>query len=99
MDNKKDFIRENLREEDLSQEQQTLLEFLGMEKYLEMCERFGGASFSTVKLETLCCLSAKRKILENREVYRNMKLTNKQLAAMYGISLSTVYNIFKGADR
>lgn len=98
MNKKKNFIKENIKKEDLSPEQQRLLDFLGIEKYLEMSERIGGSSFCVAKLDTLYCLCAKRKILENRDVYKNM-FNQNQLASMYGISKSTIYNILKEADK
>ncbi len=94
MNNKKNFIKENLRSEDLSLEQQNLLSFLGMEKYLEMCEKFGGSTFTINRIETIYCLSVRNKVLENKGIY-----TTNQMAVMYGISKSTVYKILKGADK
>lgn len=98
MSQTKKFIKENLKREDLSLEQQGLLDFFGMEKYLEMSEKIGGSAFSVIKLDTLYCICAKRKILDNIDLYKSM-FTTKQLASMYGISQSTVYNILKGVEK
>ncbi len=94
IEKKKDFIREHLNAKDLSLEQQNLLNLLGIEKYIEICSELGGLTFTVNKLETLNRLSCKRKLLKNKDIYKDM-FTAKQLAAMYGISESTVYNILR----
>lgn len=99
IEQKKKFISENLRAEDLSMESQAMLELIGRDRYIEMCEKLGGSTVVIPKVETLNCISAKRAILENADTYKSMGITNNQLAAMYGISTSSVYNILKKADK
>ena len=88
MGREKDYIRDNLKKEDLSAEQRTLLNLLGIDIYLDMCEKYGGMTLYVAQLDNLG-------LLENKDLYKQMHMTKKQLAAMYGLSLATIFKIMK----
>ncbi len=99
MDQRKAFIRNRLKEDDLSPEQRGLFRLLGRDRYLDLCEELGRTAVSVAKLETLRRSIARRKIQENKKLYKSLKISKAQLAAMYGFSAKTVYNILNSADK
>lgn len=99
MHNELEYIKNNLKQEDLKPTQQALLEMLGIEKYLEVCAALGGSTVYITKLESLIQLIAKRKVLEKKMLFNSKKISRSELAAMYGISESTIYNILKGENK
>ncbi len=95
MGREKDYIRDNLKKEDLSAEQRTLLDLLGIDIYLDMCEKYGGMTLYVAQLENLGRQLAIKDLLENKDLYKQLHMTKKQLAAMYGLSLATIFKIMK----
>ena len=92
-----EYVRNNLHRDDISPLQQDLYDFLGAERYIEFCDQFGGMNaFYVNKMETLRTAIAKRKILEDKDLYESKCISTKQLAMMHDVSISTVYNILKG---
>lgn len=89
------YIKDNLRREDLSPVQQDLYDVIGIEKYLELCDSFGGSAITLCKLETLRKTIAKRLILEDRDLYDSGMVRITQLAKIHSVCESTVYNILR----
>lgn len=94
------YIKNNLRRDDLSANQQDLFDFLGTERYIEFCEYFGGTSSLPVyKIDTLKKAIEKRKLMEDLDIYRSGIVSIKQLAKMHQISESTVYHILSRSKK
>lgn len=83
-------LLENLKLEDLEEQYRAIARAVGMEGLKALCEHFGGSSIYIHQC---------RKLVENRRetaIYREYDGTNiKQLAARYGVSEATVYNIVR----
>lgn len=90
-----EYIKNNLRKEDLSVMQQELCDCLGIEHYIELCDSFGGASITIATIETLRKAIVKRKIWEDRILYESGAVKIQQLAKMHNVCESTVYNILR----
>ena len=83
-------LLEDLKMEDLEEQYQIIAQAVGLEGLKALCDHFGGSSIY---------IPQRRKLIENRRetaIYREYDGTNiKQLAARYGVSESTVYNIVR----
>ena len=89
-----EYIQDNLQKEDLSEWQQVLYDFLGAEKYVELCRQFGGIStFSVNTIKTLEMTIKKRKIRADLDLYRSGDMSIKEIAIIHNVSQSTVYNM------
>lgn len=90
-----EYIKNNIRREDLSIVQQELYDCLGIELYTELVCSFGGSNITVPTLETLRKAIAKRKIREDRSLYESGEIRIPQLAKLHNVCESTVYNILK----
>lgn len=90
-----EYIKNNLQKEDLSVMQQELLDCLGMESYMKLCDSFGGSNITVTTMETLRKSISKRKILEDRILYESGVLSLHQLAKTHNVCSSTAYKILK----
>lgn len=79
-----------LKVDDLEEQYRAIARAVGLDGLKKLCDHFGGSSIY---------IPQKRKLVENRRetaIYREYDGTNiKQLAARYGVSESTVYNIVR----
>lgn len=89
------YIKDNLRREDLTPAQKEVYDILGVQKFLELCDYFGGGNITLCKLETLRKAIVKRDILKNRELYDSGRVRLNQIAKMHNVCISTVYKILK----
>lgn len=90
-----EYIKNNLKKEDLSVRQQELCDCLGIDSYIELIHSFGGVTITVATMETLRKSIAIRKIREDRSLYESGAVKLQQLAKMYNVSSATVYNILK----
>lgn len=83
-------LLEDLKLEDLEEQYQMIAQAVGLEGLKKLCNYFGGSSIY---------IPQRRQLIANRRetaIYREYDGTNiKQLAARYGVSESTVYNIVR----
>lgn len=89
------YIKEHLRREDLTPAQREVYDILGIQKYLELCDYFGGGNINLCKLDTLRKKIVKRCILEDKALYNSGSVRINQIANMHNVCRSTVYNILK----
>lgn len=89
IDIEKDLL-EDLKLEDLEEQYRAIARAVGLDGLKKLCDHFGGSSIY---------IPQRRKLVENRRetaIYREYDGSNiKQLAARYGVSESTVYNIVR----
>lgn len=93
MNNSNRTIRNQIKIQDLEPRHQEIANVIGLDSFLELCEGFGGGNFSSLAPKSLLNLIARRKVLESHS--QDKTLTGKQLAEMYGISVSSAYNYMK----
>lgn len=83
-------LLEDLKLEDLEEQYRAIARAVGLEGLKKLCDHFGGSSIY---------IPQTRKLIENRRetaIYREYDGSNiKQLAARYGVSESTVYNLVR----
>lgn len=83
-------LLEDLKLEDLEEQYRVIAQAVGLDGLKKLCDHFGGSSIY---------IPQRRKLVENRReaaIYREYDGSNvKQLAARYGVSESTVYNIVR----
>lgn len=76
--------------DDLEEQYRAIARAVGLDGLKKLCDHFGGSSIY---------IPQRRKLIENRRetaIYREYDGNNiKQLAARYGVSESTVYNIVR----
>lgn len=83
---------DDLKLSDLKEEHRMVAELIGLESYMELCRTFGGTVICIPDHYHLYINYYKRKILADK------KHSNKELAKLYPVSVSTIYNIRKNAD-
>lgn len=83
----------DLKLSDLREEHRMAAEVIGLEAYMELCRAFGGAAICIPTHYNLYKNYYRRMILADRG-----KHSNKELAKMYPVSLSTICGIRKNAD-
>lgn len=85
---------DDLRLSDLKDEYRMVAEVIGLENYMELCRSFGG---------NLVCIPGHYHLYRNyytRKILADKgKHSNKELAKLYPVSRSTIYNIQKSADK
>lgn len=83
-------LLDTLTLEDLEEQYRAIARAVGLDGLKELCSHFGGSSIY---------IPQQRKLVENRReraIYREYDGSNiKQLAARYGVSEATVYNIVR----
>lgn len=83
---------DDLKLSDLKEEHKAIAELIGLEAYMELCRTFGGTVICIPDHYHLYINYYKRKILADK------KHSNKELAKLYPVSVSTIYNIRRNAD-
>lgn len=84
----------DLKLSDLKDDHRMVAEVIGLKNYMELCRTFGGAFVCIPGHYYLYRNYYTRKILANKG-----KHSNKELAKLYPVSESTIYNIQKNADK
>lgn len=83
-----DIAKEKITIEDIDEPYQDVAAIIGIENYVKLCEEMGGSYLCIPKIENLTRKYIYRKVLELKNT-----MPKKQLAKIFGLSLSTVYNI------
>lgn len=83
-----DIAKEKITIEDLEEPYQDIASIIGIENYVKLCEEIGGSSLFIPKIENLT-----RKYIYKRMIALKDIMPKKQMAKMFGLSLSTVYSI------
>jgi Mor family transcriptional regulator len=78
----------------LPEGQREVAEIVGFEKYLELCERFGGDNIYIMKHAELLRPSRNREIVERFDGYNY-----EELAREYGLTVRTIYALVKPVTR
>lgn len=81
-------LLDSLKVSDISEQNQAVAETIGIQNYIQLCKENGGTSIYLPTVKELVKNVAYRKILAESKLFNR-----KQLATMYGVSESTVYNI------
>lgn len=76
--------------EDLPPGQRELAEIIGLEKYLQLCERFGGDDIYIMKYSELLKPSRNKEILEKFDGFNH-----RELAKEYDLAVRTIYDLVK----
>lgn len=90
-------IKNEIKIQDLEPQHQEIANVIGLDNFLKLCEELGGSAILTPTLQSLLTIIAKRKVCENH-LQDNLPPV-KQLAEMYGVSESSVYNYLKEAGK
>lgn len=98
MKNSKEYIKKELRKEDLELRHQEIVEIIGLDNYIELCWSLCGAEIYLPSERWFLQQIAKRKIYENRALVKSKTVTVKQLAKTYGVCESSVYQYLKGNE-
>lgn len=96
MQNSREYIKKEIKMEDLELRHQEIAAIIGLDKYLELCWAFAGAGIYLPSEKWFVSQIAKRKIIENKPLVESKALTINQLAKMYGVSQSAAYNYLRG---
>lgn len=83
---------EDIKLEDLSEEQREIAELVGLKKYLEIVELLGGEMIYIPKSDCVLRVARNRKI---REDYRAGE-SYRAIAKKYNLAKNTVINILSG---
>lgn len=97
MNNSKEYVKKELKMEDLEPQHQEIANIIGLDKYIELCWTMCGAGIYLPSERWLFQQIAKRKIYESRALVKSKSVTVKQLAKIYGISESAAYKYIKEA--
>ncbi len=82
-----------IKTRDLEERHREIAEAIGLDNFLKLCETCGGNQYPLPGVQWFLLRIAKRKILERYS--QDKTLTAKQLAEMYGVSVSAAYNYMK----
>lgn len=96
MKDSKEYIRRELKLEDLEPEHQYIIQIIGLEKFLDLCFHFGGVNVYIPTLETIQRQIIRKKVHESRDLVESKVLTVKQLSRIYGVSTATIYGYLRG---
>lgn len=91
----KESLLENLTIDDLKEKHRLLFELLGKEKFIETCKALGGYNITIPQEKTLYTEIAKRKIRGSKDLVQSGVMTVQQLAVMYNVHQSFVYQLLK----
>lgn len=90
-------IKNEIKIQDLEPQHQEIANVIGLDNFLKLCEELGGSAILTLTTQSLLVIIARRKIRENH--LQDDLPPAKQLAEIYGVSLSSVYNYLKEAGK
>lgn len=83
-----DIAKEKITIDDIDEAYQDIASIIGIENYVRLCEEMGGSYLCIPKIENLT-----RKYIYKKVIALKDTMTKKQISKMFGLSLSTVYNI------
>lgn len=83
----------NITIKDLEEKYQMVAEMIGIDKYMLLCQELGGSDLYIPTMKELQKKYIYQKIKESRNLF-----SKKQLAKIYGVSLSTVYKVLRNED-
>lgn len=85
-----DTIKDKITIDDLDETQQDIAAVLGIDKYIQLCEEFGGINFFIPKIKSVIKKYTYRQVIELKDI-----MPKDQIARMLDLSKSTVYKIIK----
>lgn len=83
-------LKKELKVADLPLKYQEIAEVTGLDKYIELCELFGGTSLYIPTMKEMSKGLTYAKIIANKDIF-----PMKELARIYGVSESTVYKLIR----
>lgn len=90
-----ELVKKELSYGDLDLKHQQIARIIGLEKYIELCEKLGGSSYYLPSIRCISQNISRRKVIENRHLVTSKQMNCQQLAVKYGLCESTVYKLIK----